>query len=270
MGRSGGSVTKGGGSMRLRLTVAYVGTRYSGWQIQEKPDAPPTVQGLLEAAFSQVLCRPVRVHGAGRTDAGVHADGQVAHVDIPDERAGLDWVRVCNSRLPDDVCLLDAVPAPPGFHARFSACGKIYTYQIWQDRRILPPRLAPFVWSCGYRLDWEAVRRALPHFLGERDFASLQNAGTDVTDTTRELRRLELRPDLALLPGHPDAMAVQVEGSGFLKQMVRNLVGLLVSVGRGRTAPEDVPALLAARDRRCLSQIATAPAHGLTMTRVLY
>src|SRR5574344_1637098 len=177
--------------MRLCLTIAYVGTRYSGWQIQEKPEAPPTIQGLLEGVVAQVLQTPVRVHGAGRTDAGVHADGQVAHVDVPDTRAGLDWVRICNGRLPEDVRVMDARPAPPDFHARFSARGKIYTYQLWQNHRCMPPRLAPFVWDCGFRLDWDAVARAMPYLTGTHDFASFQNTGTDIQSTERTLHRLE-------------------------------------------------------------------------------
>lgn len=254
---------------RLRLTIAYAGTHYSGWQIQEKPDAPPTIQGMLENVFRQVVQQAVRVHGAGRTDAGVHADGQVAHVDIPAARAGLDWRRICNSHLPDDICVLEAVPAAPDFHARFNACGKVYTYHIWQERTFLPPRIAPFVWPCGRFLDWERIASTIPFLLGRHDFAALQNAGTDIRETTRTLRRIELRPDLALLP-HPASMAIQVEGDGFLKQMVRNMVGMLAAVGLGRLAPQDIPALLAGCERRRLSHIATAPARGLTLSQVLY
>lgn len=255
--------------MRLRLTVAYVGTHYCGWQIQEGKKNLPTVQAALEAAFARVLCAPVRVHGAGRTDAGVHADAQVAHVDIPENRAHLDWRAICNKSLPSDICLTDVRPVPSDFHARFDARGKIYTYHFWQEAAFMPPRIAPFAWNCGFYLDWDAIARALPCFCGRHDFASLQNRGTDIQSTERVVRRVEIRPDLALLP-HRASAAIQVEGEGFLKQMVRNMAGILFAVGRGRISADDIPALLELRDRSRLASCVTAPACGLTLTRVLY
>ena len=147
--------------MRLKLLISYVGTGYSGWQIQEKPKPPPTVQGALEAALRTIAGKAVRVHGSGRTDSGVHAHGQVAHCDIPDTRAGLDWRHSLNAVLPRDIRVLDASPAAPDFHARKDALRKTYVYQFWQELAFMPPHLTPFVWKCG-PLNLEAAQAALP------------------------------------------------------------------------------------------------------------
>lgn len=251
--------------MRLRLTIAYTGTRYCGWQIQEKPSPPPTVQGVLEAAFARVLQSKVRVHGAGRTDAGVHADAQVAHLDIPEKRGHLPWQRIINNSLPEDIALMRVEEAADDFHARFDACGKIYTYQIWREAHCVPPRLAPFVWACPYTLDPEKLQQALPHFVGEHDFASLQNAGTDLESTVRTLHSFDMAWDNA-----SPLVTLRVQGSGFLKQMVRNMVGMLAAAGSGKIPVEFIPQALALRDRSRLPFIVTAPAQGLTLTRVLY
>ena len=161
--------------MRLRLLLAYDGSRYCGWQIQDIPTPPPTVQAAVEAAVGRIAGRPVRVFGSGRTDAGVHAHGQVAHCDVP-RRPGLDWRHALNALLPADVRVLHWQEAAPGFHARISALRKTYVYDFWQEKGFVPPRLAPFVWRSG-PLDAGAMRAALPFLLGRHDFASLQNAG---------------------------------------------------------------------------------------------
>ncbi len=252
---------------RFRLCVAYVGTRYSGWQIQEKPLPPPTIQGELEAILSRVTGKAIRVHGSGRTDAGVHADGQVAHVDIPLERAGLDWQYILNRHLPHDISIVDMQPAPADFHARFDARGKRYIYHLWTNQRYVPPRLFPFVWACG-SLDTDAIQCAMKYFLGCHDFASFQTAGTDVEGTVRTVRHLAFT-SRATLFSDAALLAIEVEADGFLKQMVRNIVGALVAVGQGKFSPEALPALLEARDRRLLPS-ATAPAQGLTLHQVFY
>ena len=134
--------------MRLRLLLAYDGSRYCGWQIQDIPTPPPTVQGAVEAAVGRIAGRPVRVFGSGRTDAGVHAHGQVAHCDVP-RRPGLDWRHALNALLPADVRVLHWQEATPDFHARISALRKTYVYDFWQEKGFVPPRLAPFVWRSG-------------------------------------------------------------------------------------------------------------------------
>lgn len=258
---------------RLKLTVAYVGTRYCGWQIQDKPDGPPTVQGELERVVRRVSEIPIRIHGAGRTDSGVHADGQVAHMDVPESKMHLDWRRIFNTTLPGDINVLQVERVPERFHARFDAVAKTYSYQLWRNRQCMPPRLRPFVWDCG-PLDLELLDAALPMLIGTYDCAVFQNTGTDISHTERTIRSLARLPEerkkdtCAVLPCAPYLTILRVTADGFLKQMVRNMVGLLVAVARGKLPVDDVPELLACRDRRRAP--ATAPAQGLTLTRVWY
>ena len=256
--------------MRLKLLLAYVGTRYSGWQIQEKPSPPPTIQGELEAALRTICGHNVRAHGSGRTDSGVHAHGQVVHCDVPDSRAGLDWRNSLNAILPRDIRVLHAQRAAPDFHARKDALRKTYAYQFWQEQTFMPPQLTPFVWKCG-PLNVDAMRAALPHLLGQHNFAAMRNVGTDVESTERTVLQAELyaMPPCEFYPPHAPMLRFMVTADGFLKQMVRNLMGLLVSAGRGKTAPGEVPGLIAAQNRVALPS-ATAPAKGLTLVRVLY
>ena len=256
--------------MRLKLLLAYLGAGYSGWQIQEKPSPPPTIQGELEAALRVLAGTPVRVHGSGRTDAGVHAHGQVAHCDVPDDKAKQSWRRSLNALLPPAIRVLAAEPAPPDFHARKDALRKTYAYQFWQERNFVPPQLAPFVWNCG-PLDVQAMRAALPYLLGEQDFAGLQNAGTDMESTTRHISTaaLDILPPCEFYPPHAPLLRLTVTANGFLKQMVCNMAGLLAACGQGKIHPESIPALLAARDRRAVPSV-TAPAGGLALVRVEY
>jgi len=256
--------------MRLKMVLAYVGSAYSGWQIQEKPSPPPTIQGALEAALRIVTGQHIRVFGSGRTDAGVHAHGQVAHCNVPDDRAEQDWRRCLNALLPADIRILSAGPVHESFHARKDALSKTYVYQFWTEQGFTPPALLPFVWSCG-SLNVEVMREALPHLAGKQDFASLQNAGTDMESTVRHISSLELQalPPLPYYPPHAPMLALYVTANGFLKQMVRNLAGLLAACGRGRLNAADIPAILAACDRRALPS-PTAPAAGLALVNVVY
>lgn len=250
---------------RLQLTLAYDGTDFSGWQTQEwvGKEQPRTVQAVVEDAFRRILNNPVRLHASGRTDAGVHALGQVAHVDVPDDRAHLPWAKALNANLPDDVSVLGAVPAPADFHARFSAVSKVYAYHLYEaDRRALPMRRR-YVWAIGH-LDEAAMQAAASQLLGRHDFKAFQNTGTPVRDTVRELTRFER--SAGLMPGE---WIWRVEADGFLKQMVRNLMGLLVDVGRGKLSPDCVQELLAGCPREC-APFATAPAQGLFLERVKY
>ena len=149
--------------MRLRLTLAYTGTNYHGWQIQDPALGLTTVQGLLEKALARLVCAPVRAFGSGRTDAGVHAVCQVVHCDVPDTRfhAIRDWRHALNALLPRDIRVLQAGPAAPDFHARYSAVSKTYGYRFWQEQGFVPPWKAPYVWACG-PLDTKSMRRAAP------------------------------------------------------------------------------------------------------------
>ncbi|MBO4684176.1 MAG: tRNA pseudouridine(38-40) synthase TruA [Desulfovibrio sp.] len=256
--------------MRLRLRLSYVGTGFCGWQIQEKADPPRTVQGELEKALA-VLCRvPVRAFGSGRTDTGVHAVAQTVHCDVPDGRIIRDWRNSLNALLPKDVRVLEAAPCAPGFHARKDALCKTYAYRFWRDKRFLPPEAASFVWACG-PLDENSMRKALPHLLGRHDFASLQNAGTDVESTIRTVTHciLEEMPQREFYPPHVPELRLLVTADGFLKQMVRNMAGLLAAVGRGSLSPDDIPSILEKAARQGNPAV-MAPAAGLTLVSVTY
>ncbi|MGE4552972.1 MAG: tRNA pseudouridine(38-40) synthase TruA [Desulfovibrionaceae bacterium] len=254
---------------RIRLTIAYDGARFLGWQLQREE---PTVQGVVEAAVAGVLGAPVRVHGAGRTDSGVHARGQVAHFDLPRSPEGqedqearwlrIPWRRALNARLPVDVRVLAAEVAPPGFHARFWAREKTYAYTLWREAEYVLPQRRRYVWACG-PLDEAAMDRAAAHFLGRRDFAAVQNAGTVIHSTVRTVLELTRGPGQ-----EPPETVWRIRADGFLKQMVRNILGCLVAVGRGRLDPDAVPGLLDGGDRRVLPP--TAPACGLTLESIVY
>jgi len=244
---------------RLRLVVAYDGTRFHGWQLQA---GDRTVQGVVEKALAILAGRPVRAIGSGRTDAGVHAVGQVVHADVPDTRAGLPWRRALNALLPDDVAVVDARLAPPGFHARFGAVRKTYAYSLWTEPEFVYPHRRPFVWACG-PVDRQAMALAAREFLGRRDFAAMQNTGTDVGTTVRTLE------SVAATPGQTSFETVwRFTADGFLKQMVRNVMGCLAAVGKGKITPDDVRSLLSEGDRTRAP--ATAPARGLCLESVEY
>ena len=253
---------------RLKLTIAYVGTQYHGWQTQAlKTRAPlPTIQSLIEDAVAHVLGERVHVHGAGRTDSGVHAEAQVAHLDIPESRARMDWQLALNTLLPRDIRIADALLVPDSFHAQHSAIRKTYEYRLWLSRRYTPPQLYPFVWACG-PVDVARMDEASRHLLGTRDFASLKSAGTDLRSTVRTVLSITRTPAGVLAPGCLE-LDWRFEADGFLKQMVRNTMGLLVAVGRGKLEPGEIPAILDAQDRRMAPL--TAPACGLTMKKVWY
>jgi tRNA pseudouridine38-40 synthase len=244
---------------RIRLTVAYVGTRYLGWQIQGRGQ---TVQGVLEEKLARICEEPVRVHGSGRTDSGVHALGQVAHFDAPESKTRIPWQRALNSMLPDDIAVIDAREAEPGFHARFSVRSKRYAYTLWTEPEFTLPQRAPFVWPVR-NLDAAAMDLAATFLAGTHDFAAFQNAGTEVKGTVRTLEPLRREAGQ-----HPCEWVFRFPADGFLKQMVRNLMGLLVEVGRGGMTPEEARAVLESRDRRLAP--ATAPPQGLTLEEVMY
>jgi tRNA pseudouridine38-40 synthase len=259
---------------RIRLTLAYVGTNFHGWQIQERKQGenPRTVQGELEAALRRLLGFSVRVHGAGRTDAGVHADMQVAHFDVPEQYSGINWPLALRAELPPDMGALEGGVAEAGFHARLSASGKIYTYALCLHRSLTPPRLKPFVWNTG-PLDLALMDEAARVFPGWHDFAAFRNSGSPPGDTLRRVdsvRRFPLPLALALPPGQERwYWAWEFTGNGFLKQMVRNMMGFLVAVGRASLPARAAERLFTAGERAGLA-FPTAPACGLTLSRVIY
>jgi len=238
-----------------RLTVSYRGERYAGWQRQENAVA---VQQVLEEALAQLLGEPVRVTGASRTDAGVHARGQVVSL-VADAVAGA-LVHGTNERLPEDVRVLAAAPAPAGFHARKHASAKEYRYRL--DRApVLSPLDAPFVVRVDPGLDVAAMREAAALLVGRHDFSAFAKLGGSETHPFRRL-------DLAEWRAEGDELTFVVVGEGFLRGMVRALVGTMLEVGRGRRTVASFADLLSGRSRAEAGP--NAPAHGLVLERVEY
>jgi tRNA pseudouridine38-40 synthase len=244
----------------LKLTIQYDGTSYVGWQRQA---AGVSIQGLLEAALRPVEGTDTAVHGAGRTDAGVHALAQVASVSLSSGLPEGTIVRALNAALPPDVRVLAAEEVSPAFHARFSARTKTYEYRI-VNAPLVSPFLYRYAWHVRRALDMEAMQAAAFSFAGRHDFAAFQGAGSTAATTERTIL------DLAWAAGHgfDQPLVFRVTGDGFLRHMVRSIVGTLVEVGSGRLKPGRVPAILQSRDRTQAGP--TAPPHGLFLTGVQY
>lgn len=243
----------------IRLDLEYDGTHYHGWQVQ--PNAP-TIQETLEKALHPILGDKVRVVGAGRTDAGVHALGQVGHFRTASEREVQALFRGVNSLLPEDIVVKGVTETSPDFHARRSALLKRYEYWILND----PNRSAfhhRFLWHVRTELDVERMQRAAARLIGEHDFSSFQASGGEAgKHAIRHLRLLEIRPF------RKGFLRIAAEANAFLRGMVRILTGTLVDVGRGRIEERALPAILEAKDRRVAGR--TAPGKGLFLVRVLY
>jgi len=242
----------------FKLTVAYDGTGFVGWQRQA---SGASVQQALEHALAELAGGPVAVAGAGRTDAGVHALAQVAScaIDRPVDAATI--VRAVNARLPAAIRLLAAEEAPPTFHARFGARAKTYQYRLWNGE-VLDPFERSYAWHVPGALDLAAMAEAARCLEGRHDFAAFQAAGGAAHSTEREVMRSEVARAAGSL------VTYEVCGNGFLRHMVRAMVGSLVEIGRGRRSPAWLADVLAARDRTRAGP--TAPAQGLFLVRVEY
>jgi tRNA pseudouridine38-40 synthase len=246
------------GPARYRATVAYVGTAFHGWQVQK--NAPRTVQAVLAHALAGLERSSVRVEGASRTDAGVHADGQVIHFDLKAARAPEVIRDAVNHRLPEDVRLLDVSPARAEFHARHDAAWKEYVYR-WSREDVIAPREAPFVTPLASAATLARLRDAAGRLPGTRDFAVFAVRLSPGEATTRTLHSVLAEEEGAEL-------RVTFRGDGFLRGMVRSICGVLADAARGRVPPERVQALLESGDRGLLSP--KAAARGLTLVRVCY
>jgi tRNA pseudouridine38-40 synthase len=247
----------------IKLTIAYDGTDFSGWQVQ--PDAP-TIQGTLASAIGRITGEKVLPQGSGRTDAGVHALAQVASFELASRIPAENLVVALNDTLPASVRILDAEEVTVDFHARKSACGKTYRYRIFRDA-ICPPLLARYVWHYPYPLDENAMSAAATLIEGEHDFTSFAAVDPErgrevegVSNVRRVFSSQWLRDGRELI--------YEVRGNGFLHHMVRNLVGTFLLVGKSTLKPGDVTRILEARDRSKAG--ATAPASGLYLVNVEY
>jgi tRNA pseudouridine38-40 synthase len=241
----------------LKMIVAYVGTRYAGWQVQP---GRPTIQGVLEDRIARMLQEPVRLAGAGRTDAGVHARGQVANFLTASRIPAGGLLRGLNAGLPIDIAVMQAQEVAEAFHARADARGKEYRYRIARAE-VVSPFEAPFVAPLRGRLDAAAMRQAARHFLGTHDFTSFCPVASPIEDKVRTLRVSEVTEEGSLVD-------YRVVGDGFLRHMVRTLVGTLILVGRGRLDAAAIPHIMKARDRRLAGPV--APARGLVLEQVFY
>ncbi len=247
------------GDRTFRLVLEYAGTNFEGWQVQSGKRPSRTVQGVLSDALVSVTGSSGRIRGAGRTDAGVHAWGQVASVVVRTELSVEVLARALNARLPTDVAAVRCEEVPTGWDALREATRKRYRYQIWNGPKRSPLRAERWAWV-REELDVAAMAEAGGCFVGTHDFSAMQAAGSDVKTTVRTIQSL-------ILDGASGGeIVLDVVGEGFLRHMVRNLAGTLVEIGRGRWEPARAEAILASLDRAQAGP--TAPAEGLTLVRV--
>ena len=242
---------------RIKLTIAYDGTNYCGWQIQ--PNGI-TVEEVLNKALQKLTGEPIQVIGASRTDSGVHALGNVAVFDsettIPPERI----MMALNQRLPEDIVITRSEEAAPDFHPRYCDCTKTYEYHII-NTRIPEPTKRLTNYFVSYELNLDHMREAASYLIGEHDFVSFCNVRTDVENTVRTITALDILQN-------GNEITIRITGNGFLYNMVRIIVGTLIRVGRGFYGPEKVKEILEAKDRKAAG--VTAPAHGLMLKEIQY
>lgn len=265
------------------MVIAYKGTRYKGWQKQAKSGGPATIQETIEKAARKVLRkRKVNIHASGRTDSGVHARAQVAHLRVEADLPAAVLIKAINAHLPEDIRVLRMEECAPDFHSQLDVTAKTYRYFIMHTHTgkdpVHWPFLRPYTWFVTYPLDYRAMEEALSRLVGTHDFRSFQNKGTPVPDTVREILEARLivhdasvRDLPPWMPGPEfDArlLEIRVRGTGFLKQMVRTIVGTVVEVGRGRIPAEKLSQILEEKNR--IASGMTAPANGLFLDHVEY
>jgi tRNA pseudouridine38-40 synthase len=248
----------------LKLTIAYDGTDFHGWQIQANK---PTIQGELVGILQRLTQERIILQGTGRTDAGVHALGQVASFRTQSALSSLEFQRALNALLPSSIRIVAAEEVGPDFHARWSAVGKIYRYRLYRGR-VVPPFMHRYVLHYPFPLDEDKMRDAAARFIGVHDFASFAaSTGSEDGDKERSTEREIFSTELARSADNEE-LVFTVKGRSFLRYMVRKMVGTLLDVGRGRLAPEDIDRLYELRDRSKSGP--TVPPQGLVMVEVLH
>lgn len=248
----------------IKLTIEYDGTNYKGWQIQQKrPEeigTEKTIQGVIERVLGGILQDEIRLIGSGRTDAGVHALGQVANFKTKSKMPMAVMQRALNALLPKDIVIIDIEEAKPDFNSRFDARSKTYRYQILnRDYSSAFDRL--YQYYVPYKLDVRLMQREARALVGRRDFKSFQASDKKERMSIRNMRRASVRKDGPLIN-------IDLEANGFLYNMVRNIVGTLIEIGRGKFPPGSMKKILRAKDRTLAGP--TAPAKGLSLVRVRY
>ncbi len=242
---------------RIRLIVAYDGTNYSGWQIQKNSN---TIEAELNKALSTLTGETIEVDGASRTDAGVHADGNVAVFDTNSPIPAEKFAKALNGRLPDDIVVVKSEEVDGEWHPRFAESTKTYEYRIL-NRDMPDPLKRNYTAHIYGELDVRKMQEGASYLVGEHDFASFCSAGSQVKTTVREIYSVDVKR-------HGDEIKITVSGAGFLYNMVRIIVGTLVDVGFGKIEPSEVQKILEAEDRSVAGQ--TAPAQGLKLVEIKY
>ncbi|MGF1450294.1 MAG: tRNA pseudouridine(38-40) synthase TruA [Opitutales bacterium] len=250
--------------LRFKAWCSYDGTDFEGWQSQRGGN---TIQDHIEARLAEVFKKPVRIHGSGRTDSGVHASGQVFHFDAPNWPHPVGKLeRALRVGLPETIQIWKVRPAPAGFHGRYSAVRKRYVYRLYEGQA--PPTQLRYCWSLGDRigkLDTDAMNAAAQRLLGAHDFsafgASRRDGSNETENPVKDLQRLEVTR-------RGKGLTLTTEASGYLYKMVRSLAGALVEVGRGKLTADELAAILERKKR--IQKIPTAPARGLCLARVWY
>lgn len=241
----------------IKLTIEYDGTRFSGWQRQNNA---LSVQEVVEKAIYKLTGESVEIFGASRTDAGVHARGQVANFFTGSTIPPLNFTAALNSKLPNDVSIVQSEEVFENFHARYSSRGKKYSYKIF-NRKAPPAYMGNFYAHCPQELDFESMKKCLNYIIGTHDFATFKSTGSSAKTTIRTIENLTLDRE-------GDLFVMEIIGNGFLYNMVRIIAGTLMDVGKGKINPEDIPKIIESNNRKLAGK--TGPACGLCLEKVYY
>jgi tRNA pseudouridine38-40 synthase len=241
----------------IKLTIEYDGTNYVGWQRQKNGKS---IEETIEKAIMEITGDEVRIIGSSRTDAGVHAKGQTANFFTASKIPGLKFSSAINSKLPNDIVILDSLEVNEDFHSRYSSIGKKYSYRIL-NRKQSPAYLRSFVEHCPYELNYTLMVSASKAFLGSHDFTAFKSTGSSAKTSVRTIKYIELTRN-------EDLITLNIEGDGFLYNMVRIIAGTLIDVGRGKIPYDSIPDIIDSRDRNRSGK--TAGASGLCLEKVYY